>query len=291
MFEGRRALNEEISPVWQAIFSRLSYDPSDVDSDTYYCYDIDMSSTTRDDSQDRIVGEEGEDGFPIGSGVATSNAARMSLGELTDAARVSVRTVRYYIAEGLLPPPEGTGPGSAYTQGHLDRLRLIQRLKEAYLPLKEIRRRLSGLGDEDVRRMLADEERREQSIPSSGSAMSYDESLSGARDYLALLESRERYQTEPMALQFSSSSGPMAAAQPEPGPSPEPIRNPAPRAAAVTPGQNRASPAESSSSQTSGLWHRIPLGDEAELVISDRVYARHRDRIDWLVRWGRKVFG
>jgi len=39
-----------------------------------------------------------------------------------------------------------------------------------------------------------------------------------------------------------------------------------------------------------GLWHRIPLGDEAELVISDRVYERHRDRIDWLVRWARKVF-
>ena len=31
------------------------------------------------------------------------------------------------------------------------------------------------------------------------------------------------------------------------------------------------------------------LGDEAELVISDRVYGRHRDRIDWLVRWARKV--
>jgi hypothetical protein len=39
------------------------------------------------------------------------------------------------------------------------------------------------------------------------------------------------------------------------------------------------------------LWHRIPLGDEAELVISDRVYGRHRDRVDWLVRWARKVFG
>ncbi|MCD6057876.1 MAG: hypothetical protein K0Q89_1406, partial [Thermomicrobiales bacterium] len=34
----------------------------------------------------------------------------------------------------------------------------------------------------------------------------------------------------------------------------------------------------------------ISLGDEAELVISDRVYVRHRDRIDWLVRWARKVF-
>jgi len=48
---------------------------------------------------------------------------------------------------------------------------------------------------------------------------------------------------------------------------------------------------ESVASPGTGLWHRIALGDEAELVISDRVYDRHRDRIDWLVRWARKVFG
>jgi hypothetical protein len=48
---------------------------------------------------------------------------------------------------------------------------------------------------------------------------------------------------------------------------------------------------ESVESPGTALWHRIALGDEAELVISDRVYDRHRDRIDWLVRWARKVFG
>jgi hypothetical protein len=47
---------------------------------------------------------------------------------------------------------------------------------------------------------------------------------------------------------------------------------------------------ESVASPSTALWRRIPLGDEAELVISDRVYDRHRDRIDWLVRWARKVF-
>ena len=48
-------------------------------------------------------------------------AGALTLAELTEAADVSVRTVRYYIAEGLLPPPEGSGPGSAYARGHLDR--------------------------------------------------------------------------------------------------------------------------------------------------------------------------
>src|SRR5688572_6123383 len=79
---------------------------------------------------------------------------RWSLLELTQEAGVSVR---YYIAEGLLPPPDASGPRSFYTQGHLDRLRLIDRLKASYLPLKEIRRRLSTLDDAEVRRLLESE--------------------------------------------------------------------------------------------------------------------------------------
>src|SRR5215216_5219614 len=83
---------------------------------------------------------------------------RYTLNELTDEAGVSVRTVRYYIAEGLLPPPVGAGPRSGYTVGHLDRLRLIGQLKDAYLPLKEIRRRVAGLSDAEVRQRLASTE-------------------------------------------------------------------------------------------------------------------------------------
>ena len=96
------------------------------------------------ESQHSVLREEDEISIEDALDRRSAGVERLTLGALTAAADVSVRTVRYYIAEGLLPPPEGSGPGSAYTQGHLDRLRLIQRLKEAYLPLKEIRRRLSS---------------------------------------------------------------------------------------------------------------------------------------------------
>jgi DNA-binding transcriptional MerR regulator len=216
-------------------------------------------------------------------------AELLKLGELTAAADVSVRTVRYYIAEGLLPPPEGSGPVSAYNQGHLDRLRLIQRLKEAYLPLKEIRRRLSGLSDDEVRSILAADGNWPAAVTPPTSERLYDESLAGARDYLALLESREQYRTEPMALQFpAAATG--AAAQVESDFRPQPQRSRG-RRAASTPMEMSPQHDEPVASSGTGLWHRIPLGDEAELVISDRVYGRHRDRIDWLVRWARKVFG
>ena len=263
-----------------------------VDSITYYCYYPVMAGKSSDwsesgiqnpvPSEDEAAGERDAEDRP------PTDEDRLTLGELTTATDVSVRTVRYYIAEGLLPPPEGSGPGSAYTQGHLDRLRLIQRLKEAYLPLKEIRRRLSGLNDDEVRSLLAADDDRAAPIASLPPESLYDASLAGARDYLALLESREQYRTEPMALQFPAA--PTGAAAPESDVRPQPARSRGPRAAiavaSTTPRRD-----EPVASPGTGLWHRIPLGDEAELVISDRVYGRHRDRIDWLVRWARKVFG
>src|SRR5215217_1740217 len=121
----------------------------------------------RGDSTDNAIQHSADEQGGGGDAGARSLAGgeRLTLGELTAAADVSVRTVRYYIAEGLLPPPEGSGPGSAYTSGHLDRLRLIQRLKEAYLPLKEIRRRLSGLSDDEVRSVLAADDDRGAGLP------------------------------------------------------------------------------------------------------------------------------
>jgi DNA-binding transcriptional MerR regulator len=239
----------------------------------------------------RSVLEEAEDsGTQDARDRPPAGVGRLTLNQLTAAADVSVRTVRYYIAEGLLPPPEGSGPGSSYSEGHLDRLLLIQRLKEAYLPLKEIRRRLSGLSDDEVRRLLAADDNRVAPIAAPESETFYDESLAGARDYLALLESGEQYRTEPMALQF-----PAAAARVEADLNGSDFMSePARSRVAREPGpviSRLPQRDESVVSPGTGLWHRIPLGDEAELVISDRVYDRHRDRIDWLVRWARKVFG
>jgi len=68
----------------------------------------------------------------------------IGIAELAQRAGVTPRTIRYYVAEGLLPPPGGRGQRRAYTQEHLDRLAAIRELKAAYLPLHEIRRRLAA---------------------------------------------------------------------------------------------------------------------------------------------------
>ena len=92
----------------------------------------------------------------------------IDLVELSDKAKVSTRTIRYYIQQGLIPAPETRGPGAHYGPEHVDRLRLIKRLQQEHLPLSEIRRRIEKLSPEEVKRIL--ETRPE---PAPGSASDY----------------------------------------------------------------------------------------------------------------------
>jgi DNA-binding transcriptional MerR regulator len=69
---------------------------------------------------------------------------------------VNVRTIRYYLAEGLLPPPAGRGPAAVYGPGHRDRLRLIRRLQDAHQPLAAIRVQLESLDDAGVAAALGE---------------------------------------------------------------------------------------------------------------------------------------
>lgn len=79
-----------------------------------------------------------------------SETEHYTIGELADAADTTPRTIRYYTAEGLLPPPDTRGRYALYSNEHLWRLRAIARLKEAYLPLQEIRARLTSLSAGDI---------------------------------------------------------------------------------------------------------------------------------------------
>src|SRR6187397_1590105 len=90
-----------------------------------------------------------------------------SLNDLARLADVTPRTIRYYVAQGLLPSPEAAGPATRYGEGHLARLRLIKRMQREHLPLSEIRGRIERLGDEDVRLLLP---RRSRSCATSWSS-------------------------------------------------------------------------------------------------------------------------
>jgi DNA-binding transcriptional MerR regulator len=115
-----------------------------------------------------------------------AEAPTYDLNELADSAGVTVRTVRYYIQQGLLPAPEAQGPSTRYGQGHLDRLLLIRQLQREHQPLAEIRAQLEGLRDEDVSRVLHTS--RPSKRPSS--AVDYVRSVLSASAPSARLETR-----------------------------------------------------------------------------------------------------
>ena len=73
-----------------------------------------------------------------------------SISDLARLTGLSVRTIRYYLAQGLIPASGESGPGAHYGEGHLGRLRLVRRLQQRHLPLAEIRAQLAALTDEQV---------------------------------------------------------------------------------------------------------------------------------------------
>ena len=239
---------------------------------------------------------------------------RYTLAELTEAAGVSVRTVRYYISEGLLPPPFGAGPASHYTGAHLNRLALIGRLKDAYLPLKEIRRRLTGLGDAEVAALLAAEEATVAPVAGSRVATDDDDALTYIDRVLNPAAAGATRRTAAPPRDTGGDAGgtgggaasrgrerPDAAIREAP-----PLWDAEPDAdepdeAATTGASQTTRPlasllprlpetADEEPIDHGEPWLRIRLGEEAELLVSDGLLRRRRDKVDWLVRWARRVF-
>ena len=70
--------------------------------------------------------------------------SELTVGELTRAAGISRRTLRFYVTRGLLPAPEGRGRGARYTGEHLRLLNEIGRMQDAGLSLSAIASVLAG---------------------------------------------------------------------------------------------------------------------------------------------------
>ena len=77
--------------------------------------------------------------------------------ELAKKAGISIRTIRFYIDEGLLPTPQVHGRYSVYSDEYLERIELIRLLKNKYLPLREIRNLLLASSQEEIKTILKQE--------------------------------------------------------------------------------------------------------------------------------------
>jgi DNA-binding transcriptional MerR regulator len=176
-----------------------------------------------------------------------------SLQDLADLADVTPRTIRYYIAQGLLPSPSQLGPGARYGDRHLDRIRLIKLLQREHLPLAEIRSRLATMDDRQVAELAQSTAARRQP---TGSAADYVRSVLG----------------EPM-LPFDGP--PMVQMRA--------LRTSAPAPAPATEGPSTAPPDRSQ-------WDRITLTPDVELHVRRPLTRHHNKLVDRLIAAARQLF-
>jgi DNA-binding transcriptional MerR regulator len=189
-------------------------------------------------------------------------ADTFSLTDLARLADVTPRTIRYYISQGLLAAPTGSGHAARYGGGHLARLRLVRRLQREHLPLAEIRSRLGRLSDDELD-ALADETTGDAAPPPSDSATDY------IRRVLAGAPSAAP--AAPAMLLRTSAHMASEAAPPLAVPAPPPP----PPAADAEPDRS--------------TWERVALTPDVELHLRRPLDRQTNKRVDRLIRIAREL--
>jgi DNA-binding transcriptional MerR regulator len=189
-----------------------------------------------------------------------------TIADLARLTGVSVRTVRYYLAQGLIPSSGESGPGAHYGEGHLQRLRLTKRLQAQHQPLSEIRTQLAAMTDADVAAALQPAaEPPPEAQPSS--ALEYVRGVLGTGPARRLAAARpmarlsRAYLAEPAADAPRPTAWPSHAA----GESPEPA------------------PVERSQ------WERISLSPNLEMNVRRPLSRLEQKRVERLITIARQV--
>ena len=190
---------------------------------------------------------------------------RYTIGKLAAAAGVTPRTVRYYTAEGLLPPPQSEGKYAVYSDTHRSRLLLIQRLKNAFMPLDAIRIQLADLTDAQIENLLAqcDETPEAETPPRLRMTVGTAEPR---------MQSSEEYIAQILAVTGQSAGTPETPAKP--------------RRALLVSETFRPTIEETPAPPTAAereIWQRVMLEPGAELHIKMPEVPRGKERIERLI--------
>jgi len=241
-----------------------------------------------------------------------------TISQLAERAGVTPRTIRYYTAEGLLPRPDARGQYALYGVEHLLRLQLIARLKDAYLPLGEIKARIEYLGADQIRALLEEDRAASDLAPPSNAAEYVSQVLARqqlpALGYKQIAEHEEGYKlssrpafTVQQRIGEDEPAPPQAATPPVYGfaapaapPAPEPAQQPGllrklipQRRTRVDAGAPAAadSAAAEHSTPAHESWQRIALAPGVELHVRQPIAAEIQERVDALIALARNLFG
>jgi DNA-binding transcriptional MerR regulator len=200
-----------------------------------------------------------------------SDAERsLNIEELSERSDTPVRTIRFYITEGLLPRPVARGKGASYGEEHLSRLRLIRRLTDQRVPLAEIRERLATLSLAEISAILRTEERLSAELRRAEQAPS-------AKAYVSALLNRSRHARLPSApIRASPNASARAPMRAEAEPL---LSGPEPPALAESAPYNEADL----------TWRRVELAPGVELHVRADAEERSRRLIERLIELARRT--
>ena len=214
-----------------------------------------------------------------------------TIADLARLTGLNVRTIRYYLAQGLIPASGESGPGAHYGQGHLDRLRLTKRLQRQHLPLAEIRGRLASLSDDAVAGVLSESEP-QQGSPGT-SALDYVRGVLGQAPASAMPPALP-VAARPLALRAGIAARIAPKAQPSVDRSEAIVL---PSIAEARPAYGPARPEDAEPRQPSieahaperSQWERHSLGPNIELHVRRPLSRLEQRRVERLITIARQV--
>jgi DNA-binding transcriptional MerR regulator len=181
------------------------------------------------------------------------------INELAKKAGVSVRTIRYYMAQDLLQAPKTRGRYARFNKNHLDRLELIKNLKDLHMTLAEIKGLIETIGEQKILDQLEKDEPSFLEPHLFTAELKMEKSGSAALDYLARISSSQKL--------FQAK---------------ESARIPSP------PRQTGRRTAETSPSQQT--WERVQLAPGVELNYLSSFDTENLARIQQLIEDSKKLF-
>jgi excisionase family DNA binding protein len=181
----------------------------------------------------------------------------LTLQELASETGVEPRTIRSYVEKGVIPGPETRGRGARYSRDTLDRLKVLQLLRDANreLSLDQVRVLLHSIGPSQARAIADGTLRIGAVIDTEARSAGFSRT---ALDYLQGLK------TQSEKAHDESAGGPMWSAylDEDPNAADLTVLEAAARALASLAGQSSAS-----RSTRGENWYRLPLTRDIELSV------------------------
>ena len=198
-----------------------------------------------------------------------------TLEDLSTISGFSLRTLRYYIQEGILQGPDTRGKNASYSQRHLDRIELVQRLKKLHLPLREINHIVENMNPEEISQIreyqdILNTKIKRPEFPDV-SELSFNQNRSSALEYIQDLENKWE---NTKAIRETPQSPPSSE------------KTPAENASYTATGKHKTIP----NTGTSEEWTRFIIHDGLEINFRQSKATDDELRIGMLVEYARKLF-